>query len=268
MLYLPVMTTLPKSPIVLVLGSAPDAILCKPWPKSNVSSIVALNNAWRVRDDWDYLVAPDDFPVERRPSAIRADQRLIGSEEYVPANNLFGGVFYAGGTMAFSAGYWALAVLKPSVIAFLGCDMIYPNSGKSHFYGRGRSDPLRFDPSLRNLEAKSSRLMLLAERSGCACVRLSTGESRLVFPSARYQDLAAMPSPTKPRPNTMINHALKEERRLSYHLESGRYWEVSDSFSLSAVDAIDELWLHAAGLSGETSKHAPMTAQRDWGQLR
>ena len=44
--------------------------------------------------------------------------------DYVPVQNDFGGFVYAGGTMTFTAGYWALGALKPSVLAFLGCDMV------------------------------------------------------------------------------------------------------------------------------------------------
>ena len=78
----------------------------------------------------------------------------------------FGGIVYAGATMAFTAGYWALSALQPRVLAYLGCDMIYPQ-GQTHFYGTGAADPLRPDPTLQNLRAKSARLELLAARAGC-----------------------------------------------------------------------------------------------------
>jgi hypothetical protein len=50
--------------------------------------------------------------------------------------------------MAFTTGYWALHALKPSVLAFVGCDMVYAASGNTHFYGSGEPDPLRDDLSL------------------------------------------------------------------------------------------------------------------------
>ena len=47
--YSQVSASIPQR-IVLVLGSAPDAVQCQGWPKSSVSDIVAINNAWRLRD--------------------------------------------------------------------------------------------------------------------------------------------------------------------------------------------------------------------------
>jgi hypothetical protein len=231
--------------VVLLIGSAPDALRSADWPRSVATTIVAINNAWRIRPDWDYLVAPDDFPADRHPPAPAPGQRVIGSDDYVPANNRFGGVFYCGGTMAFSAGYWALDALRPTVLAYVGCDMIYAPGGQTHFYGTGTADPLRDDPSLRSLEAKSARLMLLAARQGCACVRLSSGDSRLVFPAADHRALAAVPPPAGGA-GDLVEAALAEERRLGYVCPSGRYWEVASGFLVAAVDALDAMWLKAA----------------------
>ena len=131
--------------IVLILGSAPSAVEGKHWPKACFSSIVAINNAWRIRRDWDYLIVPDDFPKAHLPEHCDPEQKIVLSSDYVPANNAYGGVVYAGGTMAFSVGYWALATLRPRVLAFWGCDMVYPRQGPTHFYGAGTADPLRKD---------------------------------------------------------------------------------------------------------------------------
>ena len=135
--------------------------------------IVAINNAWRVRPDWDDHIHPSDFPEDRRPPAIGPSQRIRTHLDYVPAVNAHGGFVFCGGTMAFTAGYWALEALRPRVLAFLGCDMVYAASGASHFYGRGTPDPLREDPTLQSLEAKSARLMMIAASMGCAVVNLS-----------------------------------------------------------------------------------------------
>jgi hypothetical protein len=237
--------------IVLILGSAPDAVLCRDWPRTAVSHIVAINNAWRLRSDWDFLIAPDDFPPDRFPETRTANQRLITSVDYVPANNRFGGVFYAGGTMAFTAGYWALATLRPTVMAFLGCDMVYTRPGSTHFYGSGRPDPLRLDPSLRSLEAKSARLMLHAQRLGCACVRLSFGDSRLVFPSAHLEELKDWRHTDDGGPGSLFDQVKEQEDRLGYHTPSGRYWEVSDTYRTEEVDDLDRLWLAAAGIGAD-----------------
>jgi hypothetical protein len=222
-------------------------VRCRSWPRSAFSDIIAINNAWRIRDDWDYLIAPDDFPSDRRPPTLRPSQRFVGSTEYVPANNRFGGVFYAGGTMAFTTGYWALHALQPSVLAFVGCDMVYAASGKTHFYGSGEPDPLRDDLSLRSLEAKSARLMLHAAEQGCACVRLSTQESRLVFPSMAVEELSeAVPLTVPETPEPLFGMAKVEEDRLGYRHGSGRYWEIAEEFCADRIDALDALWLRAA----------------------
>jgi hypothetical protein len=91
--------------------------------------------------------------------------------------------------MAFTAAYWALADLKPTVIAVLGCDMNYPKTGATHFYGTGTPDPLRTDITLRSLEAKASRLEALAALQGTAIVNLSDLPSRLTFRRATLREL-------------------------------------------------------------------------------
>lgn len=256
------MTSQPSPRIVVVIGSAPDALRARDWPRTALPRIVAVNNAWRVRDDWDYLLTPDDFPPERLPPRVAPGQSCVGSAEYVKENNAFGGVFYAGGTMAFSAGYWALSVLKPDVMAFLGCDMVYPAAGRTHFYGRGTPDPLRADPSLRSLEAKSARLMLLAARRGCACVRLSAGESRLLFAPAPHDALASVARPDPEAGGALVELALERERQLGYFVGSGRYWEEAERFDPAEVDALDRLWLEAAGAGGAAADAASVTAMR------
>ncbi len=163
--------------------------------------------------------------------------------DYVPLQNTLGGFVYAGGTMAFTASYWALAALKPKVIAVLGCDMVYGDASKTHFYGKGTADPLREDVTLRSLEAKSARLMALAARQGCAMVNLSTDESRLVFPRAT-PDASAEAKPLM-LDQEVIDAALAEEERLGYYVPSGKYWKEESRFDKGAIDALDALWLKA-----------------------
>lgn len=230
---------------VLILGSAPSVMAARDLPKSAFSAIVAINNAWRVRDDWDYHVAPDDFPADRMPGPLRAGQQLIGSDAFVPANNTYGGIIYAGATMAFTSGYWALAALRPSSMVFYGCDMVYPARGGGHFYGTGSADPLREDITLRSLEAKSARLMIHAARQGCACFRAPAPESRLVFPVADLDSIErSVIAPLMPN-LPIVLEAEQAEAELGYMVESGRYWEDGRAFSAEALDAIDRLWLAA-----------------------
>ncbi len=229
--------------IALMLGSAPNAVDARDWPRAPFTHIVTINNAWRVRPDWDDLCCPWDFPEDRRPTP-GPDQRLILQDRFVPAQNLYGGFVYAGGTMAFTTAYWMLSALKPQVIAALGCDMHYPATGNTHFYGTGTPDPLRQDITLRSLEAKSARLMILAARQGTAMVNLSTGPSRLVFPRTTRDALAT----TNPAPfnQTLAAEAMAKEQALNYHVPSGRYWEEAHRFDPAAIDALDALWLAAA----------------------
>jgi hypothetical protein len=231
-----------NAPVVLLLGSGPNAVQAQSWDRSPFDHIVAINNAYRLRTDWDFAIYPEDFPLRSRPTP-QLGQVLIEAPDYVPAQNQLGGFVYAGGTMAFTAAYWALHALRPSVIAFLGCDMIYPTRGKTHFYGTGTADPLRKDVTLQSLEAKSARLALLAATRGCACVNLSQDPSRLVFPRADKATLAA----TQPlrADQASLQAALMQEATLGYLVPSGRYWEVEDQFDASALRGVDALWMAA-----------------------
>ena len=228
--------------ITLMLGSAPNALDARDWPRAPFDRIVAINNAWRIRDDWDDLCCPWDFPEDRRPPP-EPHQRLILQEDFVPAQNQYGGFVYAGGTMAFTTAYWMLSALQPKVIAVLGCDMHYPTTGPTHFYGTGTPDPLRADITLRSLEAKSARLMILAARQGCAMVNLSTQPSRLVFPRAHRDALPVQPAPYDLK---LTEQALAQEAALNYYVPSGRYWQAAQSFDPAEIDALDALWLAAA----------------------
>ncbi len=232
--------------VVLVLGSGPNVVQTRDWPRAPFDRIVAINNAWAVRSDWDDLIHPDDFPAERMPDMLAPHQRIIRSADYVPLQNSLGGFVYAGGTMAFTAGYWALAALRPRVIAMMGCDMVYPASKQTHFYGTGTADPLRADVTLRSLEAKSARFMVMAAARGCAVVNLSQDESRLVFP--RATPLAAAIARPQSYDRADVDAALAEERRLGYYVPSGKYWKEEHRFDPAAIDALDMRWLKAAGV--------------------
>jgi hypothetical protein len=245
---------------VLIIGSGPNAIRATAWPREKFTHIVVINNAWRIRPDWDACIFPDDFPDDRQPPAVLPEQRLIRSDQYVPIQNDFKGFVYAGGTMAFTAGYWALAALRPSVMAFVGCDMVYPAQGNTHFYGTGAADPLRRDITLQSLEAKSARLALLAAEQGCACVNLSGETSRLLFPRASVANVADA-SPDMPD-DAAFAAARTAEADLGYMVPSGRYWEQADRFDPAALRAIDDLWLTAYAAAAFASAPADPRALR------
>lgn len=239
---------------VLIVGSAPDAVRLKAWDLSVFSSCVVINNAWQLTEDWDYLIYPEDFPADRLPPDLaQTNKSLITANEFVPEQNSFGGFVYAGGTMAFTAGYWALGYLKPDVIAYLGCDMIYPkqDGNPSHFYGNGQSDPLRPDITLQSLEAKSARFMAIAQMNNCKVVNLSElPDSTLVFPRVPVTQFLDR----KNRPDFLNEQviqlglesaeiALQAEEKLGYMVSSGRYWEVLEELDAVKLSEIDSLWL-------------------------
>lgn len=226
--------------IVLLLGSGPNAVDCQDWPRAPFDRIVTINNAWRVRADWDDLIYPEDFPLERTPGVLEDGQARVEANAFVPAQNAYGGFIWGGGTMAFTAGYWALHALRPRVIAYLGCDMVYAPTGDTHFYGTGTPDPLRDDVTLRSLEGKSARLMALAARQGCALVNLSQEESRLVFPRA----LPGAVSGVVPEvfDTAAVDAVLAAEAALDYDVPSGRYWEEEARFDPAQIDRIDAMW--------------------------
>ncbi|MDP3526820.1 MAG: hypothetical protein Q8S27_19785 [Hoeflea sp.] len=240
---------LPPLSIVVILGSGPSAPRLRSWQKPANARLVAINNAWRVRPDWDHLVHAGDFPATRMPDIVAPGQGVHSHESYVPAQNSYGGFVYGGGTMAFTAGYWALAALKPDILAYYACDMTY-SGNVTHFYGQGTADPLRPDVTLQSLEAKSIRLMALAARQGCACVNLSTeAQSRLLFPRAGLAEIARHP-PQISLDSEAVEAALTEEARLGYMIEDGEYWHHTDRFDAGALSAIDDLWLSACGAPG------------------
>jgi hypothetical protein len=243
--------------VVLIVGSAPDAIMIKKQNLSRFSSCVVINNAWQLTKNWNYLIYPEDFPNENLPPiSISINKKIVTANEFVPEQNFFGGFVYCGGTMAFTAGYWALGALKPDVIAYLGCDMIYSaNDGTpSHFYGNGKADPLRPDITLQSLEAKSVRLMALAKFRNCTVVNLSElPKSRLLFPRISITELFKKKNQKNlacvhdvKLDSKSIQRALDFEKKLAYMVPSGRYWESLGEFDQFKLSEIDSLWLKSA----------------------
>jgi len=105
----------------------------------------------------------------------------------------------------------------------------------------GTPDPLREDITLRSLEAKSVRLMVLAAARGCAVVNLSQGPSRLLCPRVPFADMSgARPLAFDP---AKVAAAQAREATLAYFAASGRYWEDLSAYDLAEIDALDALWL-------------------------
>jgi len=149
-----------------------------------------------------------------------------------------------------------LGALKPDVIAYLGCDMIYPLEKEipSHFYGNGQADPLRSDITLQSLEAKSARLMALAQMYNCSVVNLSElPESRLLFPRISIIQLLKkidqknlLRSHDLELDSKSVKRALDLEGELAYMVPSGRYWDSLKEFDTMKLSEIDSLWLKSA----------------------
>ena len=89
---------------VLMLGSAPMAAEAALWRREPFDLVLAINNAWRIRPDWDVAIHPFDFPVERQAVAWPG-LRIVTEGECVSAPDASVSFVYAGATMAFTAGY-------------------------------------------------------------------------------------------------------------------------------------------------------------------
>ena len=236
---------------VLVVGSGPDAQSVKNWPLHLFEYIVVINNAWKATDAWTHLIYPHDFPKSRLPMAMQDTQYLIDETQFVPAQNKFGGFVYAGGTMAFTAAYWGLDALRPNIMGFIGCDMHYPKSGKTHFYGKGTPDPLRKDISLTSLEACSARFYCLAYQAGCAVWNFSTGPSKLLYPRMSVDEMSRgkMDHQDRPVPNARaVQQCRKEEKHHGYMVQHGRYWLEAERFDENVLKGLDQKWRRASNL--------------------
>ena len=233
----------------LIIGSGPDAKRATSLPLEKFTYIITINNAWQANDAWTHLVYPYDFPPERMPPLVRTEQTLIDETAFVPAQNRFGGFVYAGGTMAYTTAYWCLDALRPKHIVHIGCDMHYPKTGATHFYGTGTPDPLRDDISLTSLEACSARFYCLAYLQGSFVWNLSKGPSRLLYPRTQLEDFPPSDEKQQPAPDRQrIEACLEMEARLNYVVEDGRYWKHADKFDPEKLHELDQKWLEAASL--------------------
>ena len=229
---------------VLVIGSAPDAIQAQNWDMQVFDQVIAINNAWRVAVRWDELIFPYDFLDENKPVRLLDHQKFVTEDQFVPAQNLFGGFVYAGATMAFTAGYWSLASHLPTKLCFLGCNMNYSQRGPTHFYGTGQPDPLRDDITLTSLKACSYRMLIFAKMRGCDIVSLSAGETNLHVPQTSFDEFLDY------RPAFIISQekmaqALKYEKNLNYYVADGRYWQKENFFCRHKLEKLDRIWIDA-----------------------
>ena len=240
----------------LIVGSAPDAERLSS-ARIPVKTLIAVNNAWRIRPDFLYSVYPSDFPVKRRaPSSIRH----ISNPEYMRSIDDAGGITLCGATMAIATGYWAIDFLRPTVLGFAACNMVY-QSGRTHFYGNGSADPLREDVTLRSLEAKVCRLFLFALSRGTLCVNTMPVEgSRLILPTLLLDELPTsrlnlwrlhrkvMRSPSC---KELLNFYVEQrayEQRAPFSVLAHEYWIGKTDEDIAFIDAVDAKWDEARHL--------------------
>ncbi|UXS03433.1 hypothetical protein [Agrobacterium tumefaciens] len=228
----------------LIVGSGPSAPSLESRELTSITK-VAINNAWLVRSDFDYVVYPFDFPSERRPPSNYCG-RQISNAGYMEAINTAGGIIFGGATMAFAAGYWAVYTLRSKTIGVFASDMVYRGT-KTHFYGNGTADPLRSDVSLQHLEAKSARLFLWALTNGVLLVNCSEEpESRLVYPRLSLSDLSNHEGVVGQNYGDLIeraNEVFELERNAPFDAKREDYWTLADTpDKMNYIHFIDKQW--------------------------
>jgi len=122
---------------VLLVASGMSAHQVHDYPyKDNGWTIVAVNNGWQACPDlWDFWVRSNDFNGAV-PTPL-THQRIV--KTYGHSLREFGGQKECGYSITLNAAYWALALLKPKSLCFLGADMNYVlnEEGATHIYGLG-----------------------------------------------------------------------------------------------------------------------------------
>jgi hypothetical protein len=113
-------------------------------------TIVAINNAWKYTENWNYLIHSTDY--KKVPKELKPDQQIV--RKYADYLEPYGGHNNVGYSIMLCSSYYCLGMIKPTpyVIGYLGADMNYTpdEGGNTHFYGigediqkRGMSDPDR-----------------------------------------------------------------------------------------------------------------------------
>jgi hypothetical protein len=128
-----------KKVLVIASGRSSNEFSDYPYQK-NGWTIVVINNAWKICENFDYWIHPKDF-CGQRPQKINETQVVVNESMYMSALSNHGGELecMGAGSIALAALYWSLDCLKPNIIGLLGCDMDYTpdQNGDTHFYGKG-----------------------------------------------------------------------------------------------------------------------------------
>ena len=147
---------------ILILGSGPNVIEILEQDLSGYDKIVVINNAWKVVEGGQITYFLMIFQIKTNPRSKiitkKVDEKVCRYSKSVWRFRICG---RNDGIHRTLLGTWLLFTRS---IDILGCDMVYPKTGSTHFYGTGTADPLREDISLRSLEAKSARVYSIALR--------------------------------------------------------------------------------------------------------
>lgn len=185
---------------VLILGSAPYAIEAAGWPVGLFDHVVAIHDAWSIREDWTHMIHRRDFSVDRRPVLLEGDQKVVTEAEFSPVQTLYGGASYTGEGMAFVAGYWALAALMPSQMYYFGCDMIDLGAGRTQGHEDQLGEAGRPHRMGENTAAKARRLEYFAAQETCGIGNLSPYRSALPYQRVTLEGLDRLrPASVSPR---------------------------------------------------------------------
>ncbi|MEO0358079.1 MAG: hypothetical protein AAF386_07250 [Pseudomonadota bacterium] len=97
---------------------------------------IALNHAWKLRDDFDAHLYLDGLAEEHRPpKEYRA--RSVNRNHFRAPMAKAGGPYMCSMTAAISAGYWIIQQGSHRIVSYYGCDMVYQKDEANHFYGHG-----------------------------------------------------------------------------------------------------------------------------------
>lgn len=185
---------------VLIVGSGRSALDIN-YYNLNLFRIIVVNNGHLSCDEWEFWVHPDDF-VGAKP-ILKKTQKEISYKEYINSINKNGGPIKCGHSIVLNASYWALDILKPKYIYYLGADMNYTpdENGNTHIYGIGNdlkknkiSDPDLMIKKYGNgdedfLTKIYNRFYNIAKKNSTEVYNLSKDiQTRLPFPKITEQD--------------------------------------------------------------------------------
>jgi hypothetical protein len=263
------MTSLRRRPVILV-GSSPAA------PKLSSADLrrfrrVAINNAWMVREDFEFSIYPYDMPIDRRPPTSYGAQH-ISNVGYFPSLRNAGGIIFCGATMSLAAGYWSVSALGARIVGYYACDMIY-RGAVTHFYGSGGHDPLRDDVSLQSLDAKGVRLFAWALQRGALLLNFSEEpETRLVFPRQDLRRAHLLPPSISGPWRELLSSAsaiFAEEAAMGFDPTREDYWNlVSGECQMAQIRDLNRQWLNLLPLIDEGWSARDRSSWLGWARER